>query len=184
MACNSKVSKYDAKAGCRRWAVAMATSGCRKLHNRCCQTLRCLWINVSLVLRPDPGNLPCRSLVCSRLYSLLCLAAPTVPRPAPLRDVTLFAPSRQRWRGARQPIVNWLCVGVREFPRPVWMCARVVSVLRERVPFSRRETCESGICVPALARYCVLLLSPGARRVHAAAPPPSQCGHRSSSKLF
>lgn len=79
MPCNRKVSKYDGKAGCRRWAVAMATSGCRKLHNRCCQTPRCLWINVSLVLRPDPGNLPWFVPVCVRRYSRLSFSVSRRP---------------------------------------------------------------------------------------------------------
>lgn len=116
----------------------MATAGCRKLHNRCCQTLCCrLWINVSLVLRPAPGK-PTLPRLCERAPTWYCsLSFP----PPPLSNelccgVALFVFTIRILDCEGSSYSGW-SVCVREFsPGETDVCVSRVCVTYRCVPFS------------------------------------------------
>ena len=114
----------------------MATAGCRKLHNRCCQTLCCrLWINVSLVLRPAPGKPTLlRRCECAPRYT----AIPLCYNHTPMSSVARLCHSvslPESWRARAQRAL--VCLSVcDDFPGR-WVCVReLCQCYVDRVPFS------------------------------------------------
>lgn len=93
-----------------------------------------LWINVSLVLRPGPGNLPVSVWVAAGI-------AVSVAHPGYIGLRRYAAPPSRLWRptrgrAARGLVVTGLTPDCAELPWLLCACAWIVAVFRSRVPFS------------------------------------------------